>query len=264
VFRVEIGRARRRLRTWLLAGLAAAVAALPAVVLSTSPRAGGGPAFFDLIRRNGLLEPLTAIALIQPFFLPLAVGLLAGDAIAGEASAGTLRYLLLRPVGRARLVLAKYGAVVALVAAGVALVLLVGGGIGAAVFGFGPIPSLSGPVLAVGPALARILAAAVYVVCGMAALAAVGLFVSTLTDSGPGATVATVAFVIASQILDALSALHALHPWLLTHDWLAWPDLFRLPPAWDAIRHGLLLDGAYLVVFLGAALAVFARKDVTA
>ncbi|HYY81289.1 MAG TPA: ABC transporter permease [Actinomycetes bacterium] len=263
MFRVEIGKARHRLRTWLLAGLAVAVAALPAVILSTSPQASGGPAFFDLIRRAGLLQPLTAIALIQPFFLPLAVGLLAGDAVAGEASAGTLRYLMLRPVGRAQLVLAKFGAVVALVAAGVALVLVVGGGIGAAVFGLGPVPSLSGTVLEAGPALARILAAAAYVVCGMAGLAAVGLFVSTLTDSGPGATVATVAFVIVSQILDALGALRAVHPYLLTHDWFAWPDLFRSPPAWDAIRHGLLVDAAYLGLFLAAALAVFARKDVT-
>src|SRR5919201_3188829 len=199
MFRLELAKASRRLRTWLLAALAAAVAALPGVVLASSSGWGGGPPFLALVRRNGLLEPLTAIALIQPFFLPLAVGLLAGDAVAGEASAGTLRYLMLRPVGRAQLVLAKFGAVVALVAAGVALVLLVGGGIGAAVFGLGPVPSLSGTVLEAGPALARILAAAAYVVCGMAGLAAVGLFVSTLTDSGPGATVATVAFVIVSQ-----------------------------------------------------------------
>jgi ABC-2 type transport system permease protein len=107
MFRLELAKASRRLRTWLLAALAAAVAALPAVVLASSSGSGGGPPFLDLVRRNGLLEPLTAIALIQPFFLPLAVGLLAGDAIAGEASAGTLRYLLLRPVPRARLVLAK-------------------------------------------------------------------------------------------------------------------------------------------------------------
>src|SRR5919197_5889755 len=160
MFRVEIGKARHRLRTWLLAGLAVAVAALPAVILSTSPQASGGPAFFDLIRRAGLLQPLTAIALIQPFFLPLAVGLLAGDAIAGEASAGTLRYLLLRPVPRARLVLAKLGAVVALIGGGVALVLLVGGTIGGLAFGFGPVPTLSGTVLGAGPALLRIVAAA--------------------------------------------------------------------------------------------------------
>src|ERR671937_2672713 len=153
MFRLELAKASRRLRTWLLAALAAAVAALPAVVLASSSGSGGGPPFLDLVRRNGLLEPLTAIALIQPFFLPLAVGLLAGDAVAGEASAGTLRYLMLRPVGRAQLVLAKFGAVVALVAAGVALVLVVGGGIGAAVFGLGPVPSLSGTVLEAGPAL---------------------------------------------------------------------------------------------------------------
>ena len=44
-----------------------------------------------------------------PFFLPLTVGVVAGDTIAGEASLGTLRYLLVRPAGRSRLLLVKAG-----------------------------------------------------------------------------------------------------------------------------------------------------------
>jgi ABC-2 type transport system permease protein len=261
MFLVELGRALHRLRIWLLAALAVAVAVLPAVILATSPDASGGPVFFDLIRRNGLLQPLTAIALVQPFFLPLAVGLLAGDAVAGDAAAGTLRYLLVRPVGRVRLVLAKYASVVTLVGAGVALVVAVGFAVGGLAFGLGPVPTLSGTVLEVGPAVVRILGAAAYVVASMAGIAAVGMFVSTLSDSGPGATVATVAFVIVSQILDALAGLRPLHPYLLTHAWLAWPDLFRAPVAWDALGHGLVVDAAYVGLFLAAALAVFTRKD---
>ncbi len=58
--------------------------------------------------RNGLFAPLTGLAVVQPFFMSLAIGLFAGDAIAGEAQAGTLRYLLVRPIGRARLLGAKY------------------------------------------------------------------------------------------------------------------------------------------------------------
>ena len=53
---------------------------------------------------NGVLFPAAALALILPVFLPVAVAVVAGDAIAGEASAGTLRYLLARPVSRSRLV----------------------------------------------------------------------------------------------------------------------------------------------------------------
>jgi ABC-2 type transport system permease protein len=261
MYRVELGRSLRRLRLWLLGGLAVAVAALPTVILATSPGASGGPTFFNQIRHAGLVAPLAALVLIQPFFLPLAVGLLAGDAVAGEASSGMLRYLLIRPVGRAWLVLAKYAAVVTLVAGGLALLLLVGGGAGVAAFGHGPIPTLSGDLVTAGPGVARIVGAAAYVLASMAGLAAVGLFFSVLTDSGPGATVATVAFIIVSQILDALSAFHAVHPYLLSHLWMAWVDLFRSPIAWDAMRRGMEVDAGYVVVFLGAALAVFSRRD---
>ena len=56
---------------------------------------------------NGQLFPAAALALVLPVFLPITVAIVAGDAVAGEASAGTLRYLLVRPVGRLRLLAAK-------------------------------------------------------------------------------------------------------------------------------------------------------------
>jgi ABC-2 type transport system permease protein len=76
--------------------------------------------------------------------------------------------------------------------------------------------------------------------------------------------VATVAIAIASQVLDGLNSFRAIHPYLPTHGWLAWADLFRSPVAWDAIGKGLLLDVAYTAIFLSAALVVFSRKDVAA
>ncbi len=209
MYRVELGKSLHRLRTWLLAALACAVAILPVVVLSASPDASGAPQFLDLIRHNGLFDPLAAIVLVQPFFLPLATGLLAGDAIAGDATGGTLRYLLIRPVSRGRLVLTKLGAVVTMLGAGIGLLLIVGLASGAIVFGVGPLPTLSGTIIGIGPGLLRIFGAAGYVVLAMAALAAVGLLLSSLTDSGPGATVGTVVVALTSQILDTLSSLRS-------------------------------------------------------
>jgi ABC-2 type transport system permease protein len=263
MWRVEIGRAVHRVRTWVFAVGLAGLAVLPVIILATSPEASGGPAFFDFIRRTGLFAPLTALALMQPFFLPLGTGLLAGESIAIEASYGTLRYLLVRPTGRVRLVLVKYAAVMTQLAAAIGWVLLVGLLAGGIAFGLGPLPTLSGTTLAFGPGLVRVVSAALYIFAGMSGLAAIGMFASTVTDSAPGATVATVAIVIISQILDNLSSLRAIHPYLLSHDWLAFVDLFRSPVAWDGIRHGLIVFAAYNVLFLGAALAVFSRKDVT-
>jgi ABC-2 type transport system permease protein len=262
MFRVEIGKAIHRPRTYVFGVGLAALAILPVVVLANGDSGGGGPVFFDMIRHNGLFAALTVIGLIQPFFLPLGTSLLSGEAIAGEASSGTLRYLVARPVGRGRLVLTKYASVVAEVGAAIAWVMVVGLVAGGLAFGYGALPTLSGTTLGPAAAVVRIVATAGYALWGMAALAAVGLFISVLTSSGVGAAIGTMAIAITSQILDSLPSLHAIHPYLLSHDWFAFIDLFRSPIEWSHIVHGLLVGGVYLGTFLGLALTVFSRKDV--
>jgi ABC-2 type transport system permease protein len=263
VFGVEIAKTARRLRTYVLGIALAGLAVLPVVVLATSGSENeGGPPFFDLIRHNGLFAALTAVALIQPFFLPLGAALLSGESIAAEASGGTLRYLLARPVGRRRLVAIKYSAVMTELAASVAWVMILGLIAGGIAFGFGELPTLSGTTIGVGTAVLRLGGAALYVLLGIAGVTAIGMLISVMTVSGPGATVATMAIAIVSQILDGLSSLRVIHPYLPTHRWLAWTDLFRSPVAWDAMKAGLVIDAVYTAIFLGAALTVFARKDV--
>jgi len=264
MYRVELAKAARRWRTWMLAFVLGAIPSLIVVGLVFSrPHQGEGPPFFSLIASSGLFAPLTALAVLQPFFLPLTASLLAGDTIAGEASAGTLRYLVARPVGRRRLIAHKYLAAMTLVALGVLWAVVVGSIAGGSAFGFGPLPTLSGTVLTTAGTIVRMLAAAAYVTAGVAGLAAIGVFVSVLTESSPGATVATVIFAIVSQILDALSSLRVIHPYLLSHDWQKFTDLFRDPISWTGMRHGLIVDVCYIVIFLGAALTIFTRKDVT-
>ena len=90
----------------LLCGLPALVAVFLAVDRAR-PGPGEEPAFLSAVLANGALFPAAALAIVLPLFLPVAVAVVGGDAIAGEASAGTLRYLLVRPVGRTRLLVAK-------------------------------------------------------------------------------------------------------------------------------------------------------------
>lgn len=268
MFRVELAKAVRRWRTW---ALAAALGAIPALIVVGVAVGGGrhhgnegGPPFINDILRSGFFAPLTALAVVQPFFLPLTAGLLSGDAIAGEATSGTLRYLLTRPVGRRRLVTSKYLSVMALVLLASMWIAVAGTISGGIAFHFGPLPTLSGSTISGGAAIARIALSAVYVAGEVASLAAIGLFISTLTESSPGATVATVIVAIVSQILDSLSQLRVIHPYLLSHDWTAFVDLFRDPVSWHNMIHGVIVDAVYVAIFLGAALTLFRRKDVLA
>jgi ABC-2 type transport system permease protein len=102
-----------------------------------------------------------------------------------------------------------------------------------------------------------------YVALSMLGVAALALLLSTVTDSPLGAALGALAFLIASTLLLTLDAAAALQPYLPTRYWLSFVDLFRDPILWRDVVRGLLLQGVYVVVFLGAAWAHFMTKDVT-
>jgi hypothetical protein len=112
-----------------------------------APWPGRGPDFLSSITSNGLFVALTALTAEIAMFLPLAVAMLCGDAIAGEANQGTLRYLLTVPVTRTRLLFVKYASLVFGALWGVTLVAVTGVLVGAALFGVGPLTTLSGSQL---------------------------------------------------------------------------------------------------------------------
>lgn len=260
----EIAVLFRRRRTWAMLCALAAIPILIAVAVRVSSAVppGRGPAFLDRISQNGLFVGLTAMLVSVPLFLPLTVGVVAGDTVAGEAGLGTLRYLLTAPAGRAKLLLVKYAGAVAFALTAPLVVALVGAGIGAALFPVGPVPLLSGNTVGAGEAFGRLLLIAAYLAVSLMGLSAIGLFISTLTDVPVGAMAATVVLSVVSQVLDALPQLEWLHPWLFSHYWLGFADLLRQPIAWDSFATNALLQGGYVAVFGALAYARFVTKDV--
>ncbi|RAN76764.1 ABC transporter permease [Bacillus sp. SRB_336] len=254
----------RRRRTWAMLAALAAIPVLIAIAvrLTESGSAGHGPAFLDRITQNGLFVVLTALVLCTPLFLPLTVGVVAGDTIAGEAGLGTLRYLLAAPAGRARLLLVKYVGAAVFCSAATAAVLLAGTVAGLALFPSGPVPLLSGELVDAWTAEGRILLVGAYVCVSLLGLAAVGLFISTLTDVPVGAMAATIVLAIAAQVLDALPQLDWLHPWLFSHWWLGFADLLRQPVEWSSFGNNAVLQLGYVLVFGALAYGRFATKDV--
>ncbi|HSL36170.1 MAG TPA: ABC transporter permease [Arthrobacter sp.] len=260
----ELGVLFRRRRTWAMLCALAAIPILIAVAvrLSSAVPPGRGPAFLDRITQNGLFVGVTAMLVSVPLFLPLTVGVVAGDTVAGEAGLGTLRYLLVAPAGRIRLLLVKYAGAVAFAVAAPLVVALVGAGIGAALFPVGPVTLLSGDSIGAAEALQRLLLIAAYLAVSLMGLSAIGLFMSTLTDVPVGAMASTVVLSVVSQVLDALPQLEWLHPWLFSHYWLDFADLLRQPIAWDSFLTNALLQGGYVAVFGALAYGRFVTKDV--
>jgi ABC-2 type transport system permease protein len=252
--RTVFGRARTR----ALLGALVAVPVFIAVVvyLSGGPAAGEGPSFLDRVVHNGVFTALAALTVSMPFFIPLAIAAVAGDSIAGEASMGTLRYLVVRPAGRARLLLAKAVVVAAL---GIVVVGLVAGVV---FFSHGRVVTLSGTTVSFMDGVGRSLLAGLVVGVSMFGLASVGLFVSTVTDVPIAAMAVTIGAVIVSAILDSVSQVSFMHPWLFTNYWTAFGDLLRDPVRWHDIWKDIVLQAGYMAVFGAAAWARMTTRDI--
>jgi ABC-2 type transport system permease protein len=259
--RIIFGR-RRNLAGMLVLAVVPVIIAI-AVKASGPSGAGDGPDFVSSITGNGLFVALAALTVEMPLFLPLAVAAVSGDAVAGEANLGTLRYLLTIPAGRTRLLAVKYAAIVIFAFVATLLVAAVGTVMGLSLFGGGDMTLLSGSQTSLADGLWRILLTTGYLAVCFAALGAIGLFVSTLTEQPIAATIAVVLINVMMFILDSISQLDWLHPWLLTHWWTAFGDLLRDPIATDNISRGLLTAAVYAVVFWLAAWARFSNKDIT-
>ncbi|MFJ9741087.1 ABC transporter permease [Streptomyces sp. NPDC101166] len=273
LFRSEFVTTLRRWRTLALLGVLAAVPVLVgiAVKMETGDGSGGGgggggggegPAFVAQITNNGLFLVFTALAATLPFFLPMAVGVVAGDSIAGEADAGTLRYLLVAPAGRTRLLLAKYATTMAFCLLATLVVAVSALAVGTLLFPLGELTTISGTRISFADGLFRALLIALAVAASLLGVAALGLFVSTLTNSGIAAMATTVGLLITVQILDQIPQLHAVHPYLFSHYWLSFADLMRDPVYWEELRKNLGLQAVYAAVFGTAAWARFTTKDI--
>lgn len=224
---------------------------------------GGGDFLFGQITVNGLFVALAALLVQTPFFLPTAIAVIAGDSIAGEANVGTLRYLFTVPVERTRLLVVKFASMVVFAASATLLVAGVGSAIGLALFGAGPMPTLSGTSLTFAEGVGRVLLVCAYLTLCLVALGSIGLFVSTLTEQPLGATIALLVIALTSQILDAIPQLAVVHEYLPTHWWFAFADLLRDPVALGSVWPGVASALAYTAVFTTAAWARLSTKDIS-
>ena len=268
LLRSELGLVFGRKRNLALLVVLAAVPVLLGFVLKASPLqpnggGNGGPAFLTQVTGNGVFLAFLALVVESTLALPLAVAVVSGDAIAGEANRGTLRYLLTVPAGRTRLLGIKFAAIVAFCVAACLLVSAVAVTLGAILFPVGPVTLLSGTAVSLGAGLLRLLFVALYLAAAMAALGSIGLAISVFTEHPVGAIAAILVITVASEVADNVSQLGAIHPYLPTHWWLSFDALLRTPVAWPDLGHGLLSFGVYVLIFGSIAWAKFTTADVT-
>jgi len=255
---------RRRTQAMLLALMAVPITITLVIRFAGGPDSGEGPTFLSQVTHNGVFAVLAGLTVTLPFFLPMAVAVVAGDGIAGEGSLGTLRYVLTRPSGRSRLLASKGVTTLTFCLAATAVVAVTGLLMGVIFFPVGRITTLSGDTLPLVQGMLRISLSAVLIAVSLLGLAAIGLFISTLTDVPVGAMAGTLGVFILIGVLDALPQTASLHPWLLTNNWLSYTDIMRTHIQWSGVIRNIRLQGFYVVLFGALAWARFTSKDILA
>lgn len=243
----------RRPRTLVMLGLFALIPVLISIGVAVADATSRGPGLVGAIGGNGLVLPVAAMSLSLVLLLPLAVTMASADAIAGEAAHGTLRGLLLSPVGRLRLVGMKAFGVLVVATLATLVIAVVGAVAGLVVVGAadGQLVTLSGTAVGLGEALGRVALVALWVVGQLAAVGAVALAISALTEHPLVVLASVLGGLIVFGVLAAIPALEWLQPWLLTTGWTAGADALRDPLPLGGLIESSLRALCYVAVGAG-------------
>ncbi|QXC60860.1 ABC transporter permease [Aquihabitans sp. G128] len=277
--RTEFTKSLRRPRTLLLVLF---LVGLPVLIVagfgSGPPRprdVGDDVGTFRLIRDSGVVAGPALLRRLATFLLVVLAGWFAGDTVASDASWGNLRYLLIRPVSRVRLLLAKTTVAFTMIFASVLLVTYAAAGAGAVKFGVAPIHVDGVPAalnagieiptfdLTVAEQWLRCGLVALYVTLGFGAVLGLGVLFSTVADQPTGAVAGAIGAYIASGIFDGIAIFGSARNALPTHYAEAWRACF-IEDRWFTadIGRSLLVNAAWFAVAITAALWWFRRKDI--
>jgi ABC-2 type transport system permease protein len=224
-------------------------------------------------RSSGFTVPMIALSSTMKFFLPLAVAIFAGEAVAGEAAWGSLRQTLAAGASRSQFLAAK-GLVAALLSlAAVVVVPLAALVTGAAAYGWHPLAVGDGAtgllqgspaVFPQGAALVRLGLATAFVAAGMASIFSFAFFLSTVTNHALVAVAGGVGLTIVSRVFNAdyLPGVAVLNAYAPNNNVDLWVYLFLRSAQSTGMPAFLGLQAIYTVTFLGLAWWWFRRRDV--
>jgi len=275
MLRIELYKIFKRPRTYISFGIVTAITAIIQLAMVSGGREfikfglQGVTEQFD-IQGHILNGYLVAYIILQSLLIhiPLLVALVAGDSLAGEASMGTLRLLLTKPISRARLVLVKFAASFVYTVLLIIWLAIMALFVSLLLFGSGDMINLKSDAFVMvleHDIMWRYGAAFLFAVLAMTTIASLSIFLSALADNSIGPIVATMGVVVVLTILSNLELplFNMIKPYLFTTHMIGWKGFFDDPIPYAAIGKSAMVLAVYTVGFLGATIAYFNKKDIT-
>ena len=199
--------------------------------------------------------------------IPFLVALVAGDLFAGEATAGTYRMLITRPVSRFSIVTSKFIAGIIYTTLLILWLAILSLGVGTLIFGTGELLVIRSSALIIferNDVLWRFAAAYLYAVCSMSVVTSIAFFFSSLVENSIGPIITTMAIIIAFIIISAINVniFQAIKPYLFTNYMGSWSLFFDKPVDSKSVLDAVFVLLAHIVVLYSATLYIFSKKDI--
>jgi len=274
LIRAELFKIFRRPRTYISFAFIAAIAFIIQMAMVAD-----GKSFIDFalqgvsdqftLQGNILNGYLITLIILQSLLIhvPLVVSLVAGDALAGEASIGTLRLLLTKPVSRAKLVLSKFFASLIYTFLLLIWLAIVGLLLSVLLFGTGDLLHLKSDAFVMmlkDDVLWRYGAAFAFAALAMTSVCALGLLLSVFADNSIGPVIGTMLVIIVLTVIAnmGIPLFDAVKPYFFTTHMIGWKGFFDDPVPYAAITKSAIVLMAYTVGMVGAAIYFFSKKDI--
>jgi ABC-2 type transport system permease protein len=199
--------------------------------------------------------------------IPFLITLVAGDLLAGEATAGTYRILVTRPISRFKIVLSKFLGGLIYTNLLVLFLAVMSLGIGLLVFGVGElivIKNVNILILSRTDVLWRFILAYGFATLSMTVVLALAFLFSSLVENAIGPIVSTMAIIIVFVIISALDIefFQSIRPYLFTNYMQSWRSFFEDPiDVQDIVKSAAVLTG-HIIFFFGATVYIFNKKDI--
>jgi ABC-2 type transport system permease protein len=200
------------------------------------------------------------------FHIPLLISFVAGDQLAGEATAGTYRLILTRPVSRTRIFIVKY--ITTLIYTIIFILFLAGLSIGLALIllGRGDLIILVRGILVLPESEVawRFFVAYLLAAWTMITIASISFFFSSFVENAIGPIVATMGLLIICTIITVMPVelFEVPKKFLFTRYIDLWQKVFQDPISWDEIRTGIIYMGVWTLASVACAWAVFVKRDI--